>query len=199
MIKKIELNPGIDPLLINNLKGLRGQIFVIMYACWEYTIFNCLDRIQNEISSSNTSFNQLKTGILSTFLGPQFSSLEGTNSKKWNKRKEILLSSFPNDSAELNGYIDVSSGANIKMRQLTTIKECFDFPDPIIPNPRFRGRLDELIENRNAIAHGRISSSIVGSRYTYRDLGERLEDINELCLFFIQKTETYLDSQEYLK
>jgi hypothetical protein len=70
--------------------------------------------------------------------------------------------------------------------------------DPMLPDMRFRGRLDELIENRNAIAHGRLAASEVGNRYTQRDIDRRLEDLNLLCLFFISKGETYIENKEYL-
>lgn len=198
IIKKIENNPhSTDPLLLNSFKTLKGQIFVLMYGTWEYTVHNSLDRVIQEIGASNTTFSQLKRSLLSIFLHSHIESMIATNSKKWQKRAEVFEIANSAEIASTNGYIDVTSGINIKSKQLGIIQNCYNISSPILPAERFRGRLDELIENRNAIAHGRERASSVGGRYTYSELDERLNDLNQLCLFFISKLEDYLLNEEF--
>jgi len=56
----------------------------------------------------------------------------------------------------------------------------------------------ELVENRNAIAHGRESASAVGSRFTIDELHSRYASISEVCSHVIQTFRNYLSKKHYL-
>jgi hypothetical protein len=185
LIQKSESrSEDVDQVLSSNSKSLKGQIFILMYGAWEYTVSSCLQKIIIEINTSGSELKSIKRNLLSVYLHPEIESM--------------IKKGSSNEVAINNGYIDVTSGINIKFQQLQIIQECYDMSDPMLPDMRFRGRLDELIENRNAIAHGRLAASEVGNRYTQRDIDRRLEDLNLLCLFFISKGETYIENKEYL-
>jgi len=47
------------------------------------------------------------------------------------------------------------------------------------------GRVNELVANRNAIAHGTNSASEIGSRNTLSDLYIRYNEISEVCSYVI--------------
>jgi len=49
----------------------------------------------------------------------------------------------------------------------------------VVPRSALRGIVEELVENRNRIAHGTDSAADVGRRYTYRDLERIYSDVNE--------------------
>jgi hypothetical protein len=199
LIQKSESrSEDVDQVLSSNSKSLKGQIFILMYGAWEYTVSSCLQKIIIEINTSGSELKSIKRNLLSVYLHPEIESMINTNKQKWIRRVSIFKKGSSNEVAINNGYIDVTSGINIKFQQLQIIQECYDMSDPMLPDMRFRGRLDELIENRNAIAHGRLAASEVGNRYTQRDIDRRLEDLNLLCLFFISKGETYIENKEYL-
>lgn len=60
-----------------------------------------------------------------------------------------------------------------------------------------KGRVDELVENRNAIAHGRKSPAVIGGRYSSGDLEKRYRDIDELCIYIIDAFESYLNNKDF--
>lgn len=59
--------------------------------------------------------------------------------------------------------------------------------------------IDELVGNRNAIAHGRESAASVGERYRCDDLRKRLSDIQILIDVFINRLEAYFDQREFVR
>lgn len=59
--------------------------------------------------------------------------------------------------------------------------------------------IDELVGNRNAIAHGRESASSVGERYRCADLRKRLSDIQILIDTFINRLEAYFEQREFVR
>jgi hypothetical protein len=59
--------------------------------------------------------------------------------------------------------------------------------------------IDELVGNRNAIAHGRESAASVGERYMCSDLRKRLNDIQTLIDSFIDRLESYFDQREFVR
>lgn len=62
-----------------------------------------------------------------------------------------------------------------------------------------KGRLEELVTNRNHIAHGTEAAADIGGRYSMNDLDKRYKDINELCAYVISTFEQHLINEDYIK
>lgn len=62
-----------------------------------------------------------------------------------------------------------------------------------------RALIDELVDKRNAVAHGRESAASVGEKYRCDELRKRLNDIQTLMTTFIDRLEAYFDKREFLQ
>jgi len=92
-----------------------------------------------------------------------------------------------------------TDGQNIRYRQLESIWKTFCLNDPIFHDGKFRGRLEDIVSNRNNIAHGNQSSAEVGARVTINDLSVRLNDVSSFCSHFISVFEDYVVHKKYKK
>ena len=66
--------------------------------------------------------------------------------------------------------------------------------EPIVPEQRHLGRIMELVENRNAIAHGRRTPEDVGRSYSKQDIEDRISDIFDICIYIVETIKNRYDS-----
>lgn len=59
--------------------------------------------------------------------------------------------------------------------------------------------VDELVDKRNAIAHGRDSAASIGERYRCDELRKRLVETQALTFDFIARLEAYFDDREFIR
>lgn len=59
--------------------------------------------------------------------------------------------------------------------------------------------MNELVDKRNAIAHGRDSAASIGEKYRCDELRKRLRDCQALTFDLIARLEAYFDDQEFIR
>jgi hypothetical protein len=182
------------------ITSMKGLFFVQLYGVYEYTLCSCISTTLEIISNENIKISQFRPRFLSIALNSDIVSLTMIgDGKKWERRWGFFdlfdqdnIVNFPNDLIPT----DVK---NIRYKQLESIWNSFSIQEPILPRPKIGGRIQELVDLRNAIAHGNESPSEVGKRFTPDDLQKRFEDINEFCTYCIMVFEKYIENKHYLK
>ena len=187
-------------VISDDLRIMKGLFFVHLYSVVEFTIVNSVISLLQKIREDKYSINQFKPGILSIVLDSECRSLADSGFKKvWERRWILFDKIFSSDEAVISDTIIPTDGMNFKYPQLASIQRSLCMIDPIIPENRLIGRLEELAENRNAVAHGRKSPVDIGSRYTVVELEQRFNDINLLCSHLITVFKTHYVKKSFLK
>lgn len=91
----------------------------------------------------------------------------------------------------LNETLFPSNGSHYRPSQLNTIWRVFGIDKPIVPEMIHLGRIEELVENRNAISHGRKTAEEVGRRYSIAELEKRIDDVFALAKYIISTMEDH--------
>lgn len=188
--------PSAIPRHLNTIKGL---IFVQLYGVIEYTISTTIAKSILYINAESLKLSEVKPILLGMALNPDFESLIHTTYRKWNKRFD-LLSKIEHDLI-VNIATDIlpTDGRNIHAPQLESIWKTFCLTDPIFNDISFQGRLQDIVTNRIAIAHGNDSASDIGSRFTEADISVRINDVSSYCSYFISVFEDYIVMKKYKK
>ncbi len=196
-IKRLENESGYSPI---EIKAMKGLFFVHLYGVLEFTIVNSVTFLLQKIREDKYNIHQFKPTMLSIVLDSECKSLASSGvKKKWERRWTLFEKIFSSEEATINDTVIPADGMNFKYPQLESIKKALCIGDPIIPEKRLIGKLEELAENRNAIAHGRESPVAIGSRYTVRDLGKRLNDIDLLRSHIITVFKSHYSKKSFLK
>ena len=98
----------------------------------------------------------------------------------------------PEHTVQLDEGVVPTDTSNLRYEQLAEIWETFGISSPVLPRMSLRGRLSEITEHRNAIAHGRESPAAVGSRYSTGELETRMREVYEVSEYLILTFEDYL-------
>lgn len=179
---------------------LKGLFFVHLYGAYEFTIVSAVQKVLEAIDSASHPLSSFEPLFLSIVLDDRCRAVSDVGkSKTWEKRWALFELIGAGDAVPIDNSILPTDGKNIRFKQLQSIWKTLCVKAPVLSKPLLQGRIEELVENRNAIAHGSASAADVGRRFTYSDLEKRYADIDEYCLYVTQTLEDYFNNQDFLR
>jgi hypothetical protein len=113
----------------------------------------------------------------------------------WKQRLD-LVASFESTTPlkSLDDTLFPSDGSQYRIAQLETIWAVFGIVAPVVPESRLIGRIEELVENRNAIAHGRRTPEEVGGRYSIAEIEKRADDVEKIAFHLVTEMEKHFNA-----
>jgi hypothetical protein len=193
-ITKISRRSAVRP----SFSAAKGFFFVHLYGVYEYTVASALRETIRVINRSGVTLVDCRPSLLSLALDGQCESLSFSGrSTSWAKRVALFERARSADSVAINDSLVPTDGRNLQLAQLQSIWTAFSIQDPVLPDIRLRGTLEELVDKRNAIAHGRETAAGVGRRFTVQDLDARYRAVNRLCSHIVATFDEYLNRRHY--
>lgn len=171
----------------------KGLTFVSLYGVYEYAIHSAVQAVLAAVRSDQLCPRDLHHRSLTLILNPGFSSASSAGrARMWRQRLDLVASlESTNSMHSLDDTLFPSDGSHYRVAQIETIWAVFGITVPVVPEPRLRGRIEELVENRNAIAHGRLTAEEVGRRYSTSEIEKRIEDIEKITVYVVTEMETH--------
>jgi len=162
--------------------AVRGLVFVQIYAVYENIVNQVVQRAAEEIAAHGHTYNTLKPQIQSLFLDSELRSVQETANKKvWESRIVLLQKSRSNDPIVAPLNVIPNDRSHYRYSNLLIIFRVFDVRARPVAHKKHSLRVDEVVENRNAIAHGRETAEAIGRRYTRRDIERRIDQMRRIC------------------
>jgi len=181
-------------------KTLKGLVFVQLYAVYEYCVTTSVQTGIRAVNSSNLALRDLRHELLSLALDDGCRSLADCGaSRTWDVRLNLMARTRSSDPVQAPETVFPADGTHYRVGQLSTIWSLFGIVEPCVPDNRFIGRIDELVELRNGIAHGRMTAEDVGSRFSLTDLQSRHGDTKALCEHVVTVVEGHVTDIARLK
>ena len=197
MIKKMSGSPR--TFVPTETPIAKGLFFVHLYGAFEYTVTTAVQESLQLVDNMGHSVGAYKPKMLSVVLNAKCEAMANVGPKRvWEKRLDLFGQIGSINVVGFDNTVLPPGSGNLKFDQLQTIWESMCIAAPVVPRLSLIGRLQELVENRNAIAHGRDSPSTVGGRYTVAELEKRYDDINEMCTYVVQCLDDYLNNKDFL-
>jgi hypothetical protein len=200
-IKKLEdtAEKEKDPVSAENATILRGLFFVHLYGAFENSIALSVQVLLQEITKVGVSYSHFEHLLHVVALDPDFRSVADAGwQSKWSKRRELLQKQLSHTSCALNDTLFHDQIENVWYATLSNIFEYLCIPVPAVPDNRMRGYIDEIVNNRNAVAHGRLSPQTVGRLTTSAELAKRLDAITEVINHVVTSFDSYLTNREFV-
>jgi RiboL-PSP-HEPN len=158
---------------------LRGLFFVQLYGAFEYAVTLSVQVLLQEINNVSVPHCGFEPIFHSVALDAQFKAVSDTGSK-WPNRKKLLEKQFSNDKCTLDDNLFKEQLQNIWYDTLAGLFQYLCIPSKPVPEDRLRGYIDEIVDSRNAVAHGRKSTSEVGRLKTISDIEKRLDAMTKI-------------------
>ena len=103
----------------------------------------------------------------------------------WECRLTLFQKAFSDDPAAVNNQVMPHDGSHFRYSQLRFLLRVFGINRLPIRHQIHAARIDEVVRNRNAVAHGRETAENVGKRYTQSDIQHVSRQMRNVCKFFI--------------
>lgn len=178
----------------------KALFVIVLYAALELTVTSLVVRTSETITGEAVAHSDLSRGMLSLALDPQLKSVASSGRRsKWQRRSALFARTFSSDAAHIHDEAPLKELGNIWCSSLDQVFEAFDLAQPTLHDPRVREYIDEVVDRRNAVAHGREAAADVGSRYTAALLEVRLKEIERQKDYLIGRFEPVLRDRLYLR
>ena len=174
----------------------KGLAFVQLYATYEYSVRSAVQATLIALSAAGVEMRTLRRELLALILDSHWDSTSSSGrGRVWDSRMALIASI---DSDELTSTVrdDLfpSDGSHYRIQQLRTIWKIFSVSVPVVSKPHLIGRIEELVENRNAISHGRRTPEEVGGRYSWQEIASRVNDTDAIASHVVSSLESHVQS-----
>lgn len=202
LLETIKAFESTDPLQPDGTEALilRGLFYVHLYATLEHTVNQAVEKLLNAVSALDVKMAHFEPIFLSVALDPEFTSFGDTGkNRRWAKRIVFLEKQTSLDDAKLNTSIFSMALQNIWKQDLVDVFACLYIKEPIVPEETLIHYIDEIVNKRNEIAHGRQSPVIVGRGTRSPDLLIRLDAVSRIIIHVIDCFEKHLKDLNFIR
>lgn len=182
-----------------NVKIMRGLFYVHLYAAIENSINELVEKSILLINSKNVKNNHytLIFNTISTI--DKLQSLKDCSHKNFTNRSIALMQEIGSRNIRgLNETVFAKQLQNIWMSTVLEVYNAFGIKKPNF-DPRVRATIDEIVEKRNAVAHGRESAQSIGERHRSDILRQKLSITQTFTNQVIDDFENFYNKKKYLK
>ena len=193
VLRTIAANESMQGSSPPGIRAMKGLVFVQNYGAYEYIVSEAVYALIRSVNQLKIPLVEAHSNLLALALNPQFDSvIQGSIHKTWEARSTLLKGSRSLEFIEISDDLIPKDGSHFRPRQLQTIWDTFGIKEPILPELRLRGRIDEMVENRNKIAHGNDAPEQVGRGDTSAELKDRIDDTETIISYIVATINSYV-------
>ena len=176
----------------------KGLAFVQMYAMYEFTLHGVVEASIDAVCQLGLTLGELRRELTALFLGNEFTSIRDCGAeRRWKLQTLVMIkASSTTSAASCGSKVFPSDGSHYRRSQLQSIWEIFGVTCSIVPSGRMYPLIDELVENRNAIAHGRRTPDDVGRGYSETDIDKKIQETRNLCVHIVDSLAIHCSRKE---
>ncbi|MGE6126094.1 MAE_28990/MAE_18760 family HEPN-like nuclease [Aeromonas media] len=178
----------------------RGLYYVHLYSALEKTTNEIIERVLLIISGFKVKYEHYIAEFNTISLSAQMMSYKSaTKDNAWLKSHDLFTTMCSLEEAKINESFFSASLQNIWFETVDNLLKCFGISTIEDVDGSLKIALNEVVDNRNAVAHGRISADIIGERHRSDVLRERTETVSNILDDLITKYEKYILDLEFIK
>lgn len=180
------------------VKILRGLFYVHLYSALEKAVNETVEQTILLVKKDDVKNKHYKNIFNVISLNSKMQAFKQCKNKSYfSKSADVFESLESEESYELNDTVFSESLQNIWYKTLQEAIRSFG-ASPIPVDPRVRLTIDEVVEKRNAVAHGRETPVSVGERHRVEILRTKAQEIQLVVEQFISTFEDYVINKKYI-
>ncbi len=161
---------------------MKGYVFVQIYAIYEYVVKSSVEATLQAFNQSNVRLSEVRLPLLSLCLHGELQSLQDCSSKKaWEKRHALFEAIGSSRTAVVDTALLPNLGDHFRHRDLQFVFEVFGVRGLPTRRRNHSFRINEVVLNRNQIAHGEVRAEEVGRNFSRQDINHRIDQMESVC------------------
>ncbi len=159
----------------------KGVAFVEMYAFYEYAVHSAVKNALSALQVANLPIAALAPGLQALAMNPAMDSVRDSGARKrWISQLQVFQKIL-RTTADIQLDVFPTDGSHFRKPQLELIWQLFDVSGRIVPDRRLYPLIGELVERRNAVAHGRERPEDIGRMYSTNDVRKKFRQSRRIC------------------
>ncbi|MCT4316673.1 hypothetical protein HZP15_16125 [Elizabethkingia anophelis] len=180
-------------------KILKGLFYISLYASIEYSFEQLSIKTLSLIKGKNITYNHFENKFLTVALSSSLQSIRDCNPKYFlDRTADLFLLTESSDVSNINETFINKYLQNIWGKSFNQLTKTLGIT-PFSITPREIFIFDEIVDNRNIVAHGRELAQTIGSSPKYRDLKSKYDVVFDVIDRYINHFETYYNNKEFIK
>lgn len=197
-VSSLEPDNPTEPVSLE-VKIMKGLFYVHLYSAFEKSINDTVETVLSLISSKNVKNSHLLAPVLSVVLTDKIKSLKDCGyAKVFIKSSDIFVDAASTNITPINETIFSNHLQNVWVKTIDEIFHTLGI-NSLRLDIHSKTTIDEIVERRNAVAHGRDSAASVGERYRTDVLREKMETVSSSTYEIIYAIEDHYLSKRYIK
>jgi hypothetical protein len=186
----------------HNLKGdaavvARGIVFVQIYAVYEYAATTVFQIAIDKLKEHRHPMKSLSPSLSALFLDAELRSLVDGGAKQfWKRRVAIFEKAYSNEPATVANTVFPKDGSHFRKEQLQTMFMVLGIKRTPAQRQKHLLRVDEVVNHRNAVAHGRETAEAIGRRYTRAEILHIIQEMRSVCTLLVNAIRIHCDSPD---
>lgn len=182
-----------------NVKILRGLFYVHLYAALEKVVNETVEQVILIIKSNAIKNKHFAMHLNVITLNSKMQSFKQCGYKDYFKKSYDIFNNIDSEeSFEISNTVFSSNLQNVWFKTIEEVLDSFGTSKMTV-HPRVKMTIDEVVDKRNAVAHGRESPAIVGERHRCSNLRVKNQELQIFSDEFITVFEEYIAEKKYLK
>lgn len=183
----------------SEVKILRGFFYVHLYAALEKSINEAVQLTLRLIASHNIPARHYELSFGSVFTRGRLQAFKSCSFKSYNENALSIFSCLDSsDTMKIDEAQFSDTLMNVWTNSILEVFKSFGIIGFEV-EPRVRTTIDELVENRNKVAHGRESALVVGERHRSNILRDKYSITTSFIDAVIISLEGFYNSRSFLK
>lgn len=188
--------PNVVPQHVNTMKGL---FYVHLYAAFEKSINDIVESSLLIVSSSSVKKKHFVPQVSALVCNDKLKSIRDSAQNKMSKKSaDMFLELFSDSIGNIDEAIFSRQLQNVWMNTIDDVLHCLGCIEPSF-TARDRAVVDEIVERRNAVAHGREAADLVGQRFRTSDLRSKLDCLYEVTLSVLRVIEDHCTNKKFIR
>lgn len=181
------------------VKVLRGLYYVHLYSALEKALNETIEQAILLIKSKNIKNLHFATPFNVISLNSKMQSFKQCGYKDYfDKSSEVFESINSEEVFDISNTIFSQNLQNVWFKTIQNTIRSFGAA-PIQVEPRVKLTIDEVVDKRNAVAHGRETPTVIGERHRANVLRTKTQEIQLVIEQVISTFEDYIANYEFLK
>ncbi|GHC65963.1 MAE_28990/MAE_18760 family HEPN-like nuclease [Ulvibacter litoralis] len=181
------------------VKIMRGLFYVHLYAALEKSMNEVVQKSLLLISAKGVKSNHYTLAFNTISVMDKIQALKDCGYKKVVNKSILLFEQIDSRTIRpLNETVFSKRLQNVWMETIEETIGAFGMAELNI-QPRVRATIDEIVDKRNAVAHGGESASYIGERHRANILRNKFQIAQDFMILVIDSFEEYYDNKKYLK
>jgi hypothetical protein len=182
-----------------HVKIQRGLYYVHLYSALEKVVNETVEQVLLVIKSHNIPNNRYKAEFNVIALNNKMKGFKDCGSKDYFNKSIILFESINSEEVfDINNTVLSGTLQNVWFKTIQTTLKSFCV-DPIVVEARVKFTVDEVVDKRNSVAHGRETPVEVGERFRCTVLRKKTADVQLVSEMFIDAFKEYVQQAKFVK